>query len=341
MALASFDGTELQSAREVLNVLQKYSDAIKRFRERKPVLRHHLSIKFVTFDGFMHALLNARKYVEGIETSASRELYHQHFFIDFINNTITLYKEGGEVGVAPEERGTMPLNFFYSNWESLFYPEELMCELTTTGPVEPPPAEIVVETPVTEPGDHVNTAKMKELLEKAAFKVWNHVYNTSPISEDEAPFKVVIKYSGAGDSGDIDEMLNYSNDKEYENFTDGDLESLVWSLIDTREPGFYNNDGGRGEMTITPKSFKWEHFNYYTDENQTVADEDTLEDEPPTLTSGAGVTFLAGGYGSAAVGIGGAVISGYGLTGSSSSISIGTGGTSTSAKPGETLELPF
>jgi hypothetical protein len=274
MALASFDGNELQSAREVLNVLQKYSDAIKRFQERKPVLRHSLSIKFVTFDEFMHALLNSRKHVVGIETSASRELYHQHFFIDFINNTITLYN-------GDEERGTMPLNLFYSNWESLFYKDELLVELSAgikefekEDTLPDPPEAIEVEVD----GDYVLTPQMMEKLDPEAFDVWNHVMNNTDYAEH--PYhKVTIHYSGSGDSGDIDEFRVWTDKENYTSFSDEELYRLVWKLIDTREGGFYNNDGGRGEIVVSPTKFSWDHWNYISDETHDVSEEVDLSEE--------------------------------------------------------------
>ncbi len=272
LAMVPFEGTELQSTREVLNVLQKYSDGIKRFRERKPDLKYKGVLVILEFDDFVHTLINARKHLEGV--AVVTDTYDQQFFIDFINNTITLYK-------GAEERGTMRLDMFYSNWESLFYKDELLAELSAgieefekEDTLPDPPEEIEVEVD----GDYALTPQMMEKLDPEAFDVWNHVMNNTDYAEH--PYhKVTIHYSGSGDSGDIDEFRVWTDKENYTSFSDDELDSLVWKLIDTREGGFYNNDGGRGEIVVSPTKFSWDHWNYISDETHDVSEEVDLSEE--------------------------------------------------------------
>lgn len=273
IALPLFDGTELQSAREVLDVLQRYNDGIKRFRERKPELALRFSKTHGTVNSLIYSLINARKHVEGM--SVTKDTSDQRFFIDFMNNTITLYK-------GAEERGTMRLDMFYSNWESLFYKDELLAELSA-GIAEfekedtlPDPPELIEIEDVD--GDYALTPQMKEQLDSAAFDVWNHVMNNTDYAEH--PYhKVTIHYSGSGDSGDIDEFRVWTDKENYTSFSDDELDSLVWKLIDTREAGFYNNDGGRGEIVVSPTKFSWDHWNYISDETHDVSEEVDLSEE--------------------------------------------------------------
>jgi hypothetical protein len=98
-----------------------------------------------------------------------------------------------------------------------------------------------------------------------------------------------INYSGSGDSGDIDSFnVYYDKDGSYvsdriESHFDSDtcnqMYSQAWRVIDEEEPGFVNNDGGYGEMQISATKFSWNHYNYFTETNQTVAMDVDLEDE--------------------------------------------------------------
>ena len=275
-AMAPFEGTELESTRQVLNVLQKYSNGIKKFRERMPDLKYNNVLMVLEFDEFIHTLIKARKYVEGVSKDPGS--CDQEFFIDFFNNTITLYK-------GTEERGTMRLDMFYSNWESLFYKDELLAELSASvkefekeDTLPDPPEEIEVEVD----GDYPLTPQMKEELDPEAFDVWNHVMNNTDYA-DHPYHKVTIDYSGSGDSGGIDEFRVWSDAKNYISFNDEELDSLVWRLINTRESGFYNNDGGRGEIVISPTTFKWDHWNYVTNEAHDVSEEIDLSEETSEL----------------------------------------------------------
>jgi len=276
IGLPQFDGTELESAREVLNVLQKYNDGVKRFRERKPELTIKYSKSHDTVDSAIHSLINARKHIEGM--SVVMDTSNQKFFIDFINNTITLYK-------GAEERGTMRLDMFYSNWESLFYKDELLAELSADvkefekeDTLPDPPEEIKVEVD----GDYPLTPQMMKELDAEAFEVWNYIMNNTDYAEH--PYhKVTINYSGSGDSGSIDEFRVWIDDKNYTSFNDEELDSLVWKLIDTRESGFYNNDGGRGEIVVSPTKFSWDHWNYVSDEVHDVSEETDLSETTPKL----------------------------------------------------------
>jgi hypothetical protein len=272
IAVAPFAGTELESAREVLNVLQKYNDGIKRFRERKPTLRYNGTLTVLDFQDFIHNVINARKHVEGVKITP--DTTDQKFFLDFLNNTITLYN-----GV--EERGTMKLDMFYSNWESLFYKDELLAELNASveeveeETLPDPPEEIEIDK------DYPFTSKMREQLDGEAFEVWNYIMNNTDYAEH--PYnRVTIHYSGSGDSGSIDEFRVYTDPKNYAIFNDAELGTLVWNLIDTRESGFYNNDGGRGVITVCPTRFSWNHWNYVSEEHHDTSVEVDFDDKGVT-----------------------------------------------------------
>lgn len=271
-ALPDFDGSELNSAREFVQSISKFSSGLLRLMQRNPpVVKAPKAKKYNTIDDLLHAVVNCRKHVDAQQPLP---LYHaQLFSIDLVNGTMTFHKSSNGSAGLFEERGTMSIKNPFSNWEMLFYEQELVDES------KPNPADKYKE-------------KMKEALCGQAFDLWSKV-----MYEMEAPKEgwdhLEIKYSGGGDSGDID-SIEYvyhtyvpvdedSDEKEKVcdsiGVNDADFDSLVtpiWNLIDTRESGFENNDGGFGNIKIGPSKFEWYHENYYTDSETTVSEEVNL-----------------------------------------------------------------
>lgn len=67
--------------------------------------------------------------------------------------------------------------------------------------------------------------------------------------------RLVISYSGSGDSGDIDNIEESRalliSQEEWDNFVDEFKESVAYRLIQKHDSGYEINDGGGGEITIT------------------------------------------------------------------------------------------
>lgn len=64
---------------------------------------------------------------------------------------------------------------------------------------------------------------------------------------------VSASYSGAGDSGQIDNTEAYTGedfDNEYRGPEVGELEDLIYDLIAEYHPGYEINEGGFGEVTL-------------------------------------------------------------------------------------------
>jgi len=81
-----------------------------------------------------------------------------------------------------------------------------------------------------------------------------------------------VHYSGSGDSGQTDDMTTIPaklsklldeqlNQKET---LRSYLETFTWEKIEDEESGFYNNEGGYGEILfdVAERTIKMEHFNY-------------------------------------------------------------------------------
>ena len=266
---------ELESAREFVGLIIKYKLGFQRFISRSPKITMGSRVKLYTDLGdVFNTIVNARKFLDMAESkddifgSAS-----QHFNIDFITGTFTLYKNE-----TKEERGTMSLGLVYSNWEELFYPDLVTPSFSIDAIMEHSVEESVTIIPSPDVLDrHPNTDKMLGRLDPIAFELWNEVVNVCKID-----CQVEISYSGSGDSGQIDSI--YLADKEKISTEELDkLGGLAWDVIDREEGGFYNNDGGYGEITIKPGSFEWNHYNYYTETNQSVQKFIKLEEDEHAL----------------------------------------------------------
>lgn len=267
-ALPDFEGTELNSAREFVQSISKFSSGLLRLMQRNPpVVKAPKAKKYKTIDDLLHAVVNCRKHVDAEQPLP---LYHvQLFSLDLVNGTITFHKSSNGSAGLFEERGTMSIKNPFSNWDALFYGEELEDES------KPNPADKYKE-------------QMKEALCSQAFELWSKVmYEIKPPKEGWDYLE--IKYSGSGDSGDIDYIeYVYHTYEPVDEYTDekkkvsesiavgpdvfDSLTILIWDLIDTQEAGFYNNDGGFGNMKIGPSKFEWFHENFYTTSETSVSE---------------------------------------------------------------------
>ena len=81
-----------------------------------------------------------------------------------------------------------------------------------------------------------------------------------------------VHYSGSGDSGQTDDMTTIPaklsglldeqlNEKET---LRSYLDTFTWEKIEDEESGFYNNEGGYGEIIfdVAERTIKMEHNNY-------------------------------------------------------------------------------
>ena len=301
---ASDSDNELESAREFVGLIIKYKNAFQRLMMRSPKLSMGRKIKLYTkLDNVFHTIVNARKYLD-IRHIGGDLFSHtsQHFSIDLITGTFTLYKNE-----TKEERGTMPLDLIYSNWEYMFY-NDLVVHPTAdsvidtgatvdgepyTGRIEyhgysgirsmiddtittflmehADSSESEEATPEVSPEvskEHPNTELMREKLDDDCFAFWNYCVNTRGFTDT-----ISIHYSGSGDSGGVDD-IEFIHDLD----SDHEFHNEVWALINQRESGFYNNDGGYGNIVVSGSNFEWNHSNYYTSEDCTVSESVKLKD---------------------------------------------------------------
>jgi hypothetical protein len=224
--------------------------------------------------------------------------YEQVFQLDFTTESITLYSEDRFVvsddapltPVKHVELGTMHINAMFSNWKDLFYPgiEEEDLEVWKEALDEDEEDEKWI--PAEEESLYAYMKpKMEDQLGDKQMALWDLLM--SNIANTDLPENCTFKinYSGSGDSGDIDSFnVYYDKDGSYvserieSHFDSGNSSaaySLAWTVIGEEEPGFVNNDGGYGGMQISATKFSWEHYNYFTETNQTIAMDVDLEDE--------------------------------------------------------------
>lgn len=271
--------SEVASTEEFINQIKLYKEGIRRFNDRNPKLEWSAKKEtFATLGLVIHDLVNARKFIN--HSLINLDEINQMFYLDFTTETITLYGMN-----THEELGQMHLNIIFDNWKETFYSH------LDSWVVDMEFVEEGVEKVVESTQYELMLPKMIESLDSDAFELWNNLFTLlkcdgTTISEKDT---ICIHYSGGGDSGDIDsinieelEKDAVSLDEIFDSETVNNIRSLIWKIIDSKERGFENNDGGYGEMTIRISKFKWNHSNYYQHEDQTVAEEydfDDLEEE--------------------------------------------------------------
>lgn len=276
------DNGELNYAQEFVNELIRYKSAFQKFRVRAPILSMGAKTKhYPDLGSVFNAIVNARKFID-IPAIHLPLKFDQHFSIDMITGTFTLYKVDNK-DEHPEERGTMPLDMVYSNWIELFYSD---CDELETADIKTTEEELVKPIYL-----NCNTEQMKEQLDSYQFNLWEYFFEQlNALFSIEHVKEVTIEYSGAGDSGCTDNVHLRMEDTHADfSFDHSELESvdgLIWNLIESQASGFYNNDGGRGTIILSPKSFQWDHFDYVQEENQSVDigvnldEDDELYSEP-------------------------------------------------------------
>lgn len=297
------DVPEVDSAAEIVTSLEKYRNGLQRLIARSPSLSMGKGKVYMSVDEVIHTIVNARKYLD--MDRVDLDYMQEHYYLDLINKTITFHNMS-----TGEERGSMPLKMFYGNWREMFYPEHtadtalpdppteisigslflstdssgeavtssmgsIIAEMTSDeATTEEIIADIFDDTPVDW---HMNSDKMQDKLGTNAYELWKScMEHLSEARCSVDTVRVVIRYSGGGDSGQTDDVSVILKDKSAEHIIipslDVNLDTLIWNVIQEREGGFYNDDGGHGIMVITSSSFKWEHYNYITEIDQTIND---------------------------------------------------------------------
>jgi hypothetical protein len=263
--LLPYPGDEVGSTTSFIVVVKASMEAIQRFIKRSP------DISLISLPAGKESPMNLGHTLDKITSSRTKleyqyvgpDDYQQLFVLDFLNNCLVVYNS------KREEVGTMYFNNMFDNWRELFYPDY----------IEPDSEEEHIEEPDDEEADDLDTESIREkILEsigEKALELWDAVYKDGAITDE-----IRIEYSGCGDSGQTDGIYLKKVDNPFARSVEEDLyneiDELVWELIDTREPGFYNNDGGSGHIYMSPKLFKWTHDNYVTESDRTVSEEITL-----------------------------------------------------------------
>jgi hypothetical protein len=289
--------TEVDSAHEIVDAIEKYSKGLQKMRQRNPILTAGKSFKtYETFDDVMYTLVNARKHID-LPLTGPLSLVDQTFTLDLGKNMIFFYDKDRN------ERGAMQLDMTYSNWRELLYPDfyptetsivlpdkmledlaEAMADTEDAGEVMEG-FEDEEETSSIIPTSH--RMKMAELIcdreSESAYNLWHYLF----IEKGLADKHIIINYSGGGDSGCTDDVKVYDKTAYKKAFSysevedaeteldppltrDEELDRLIWEVISTKEAGFYNNEGGYGEMILSSTTFVWNHYNYIQETEHTV-----------------------------------------------------------------------
>lgn len=287
------DLSEVGSAQEFIDIVDKFRTGIRRFNDRNPMITWNPSPALredTTLNDIIHDIVNSRKFMNFPNVDPND--YEQVFELNFATESITLYamRPDAYPAVELEELGTMHINTMFSNWKDLFYygiEDHLEGVWKEDEDFEESDIEIINEEESLY--DYMRP-KMKDQIGEKQMELWDLLM--SYIEKTDVPENCTFKvnYSGSGDSGDID-SFNVYYDKEgsyvserIESHFDSDTcnaaYSLAWRVIDEEEGGFVNDDGGYGEMEISATKFSWEHYNYFTETNQTISmDVDFSEDE--------------------------------------------------------------
>lgn len=291
--------SEIGSAQEFIDIVDKFRTGIRRFNDRNPSITWSPTIPLredTTLNDIIHDIVNSRKYMNF--PSVDPNDYCQVFQLDFTTESITLYSEERFVVSDDEpltrvkhvELGTMHINAMFSNWKELFYPgmEEEDLEVWKEALDEDEEDEKWIPAEEESLYDYMRP-KMKDQLGSKQMELWDLLM--SNLAETDLPENSTfrINYSGSGDSGDIDSVTVYYDkegsyvssriDSHFNVELCNEIYSQAWLVIDEEESGFVNNDGGYGEMQISATKFSWEHYNYFTETNQTIAMDVDFEDK--------------------------------------------------------------
>jgi hypothetical protein len=283
------DLSEVDSAQEFISIVDKFRTGIRRFNDRNPSITWNPSPALredTTLNDIIHDIVNSRKFMNFPNVDPND--YQQVFELNFATETITLYgmRPAEYAFVELEELGSMHINTMFSNWKDIFYyatPDEIIIYGADEDEDE---VEMVAEE---ESLYEYMKPKMEKELGDKQMELWNLLMSNTEKTDlpENCTFKV--NYSGSGDSGDIDQF-NVYYDKEgiyvsdrieshFDSTTSTATYNLAWRVIGEEEPGFVNNDGGYGEIEISATKFSWNHYNYYTETNQTIGMDVDLEDK--------------------------------------------------------------
>ena len=286
------DLSEVGSAAEFISIVDKFRTGIRRFNDRNPMITWSPSPSWIredtTLNDIIHDIVNSRKFMNFPNVEPND--YEQVFELNFATETITLYAMRPEAypAVELEELGSMHINTMFSNWKDLFYYGVEEDDIIFKEDEDFDESDIEIINEEESLYDYMKPKMEKELGDKQ-MELWDLLISYAGKTDlpENCTFK--INYSGSGDSGDID-SFNVYYDKEgsyvserieshFDSDTSNAAYSLAWRVIDEEEPGFVNNDGGYGEMQINASKFSWEHYNYFTETNQTIAMDVDLEDK--------------------------------------------------------------
>ena len=242
--------SEKDSAKEFVDAIVKYKAGIARFRARKPELSIGKQMKLVTsIDDTIHTIINARKY---IDIPVAPDVYgEQVFMLNFVSNSMSIGRVKTKDTIL-----SMYFDTMFDNWVDMAYPAEETSEVVALAEPEP---EIKLE-PEPESKLHPNTEKMKAELNAGMFEFWDYCVNVRGMTH-----KIEIEYSGSGDSGGTDDVISI-----YDLGKDKDFDEKLWDMIQAYEGGFYNNEGGYGNVTVSAYLFEWEHNNYIHETDTTI-----------------------------------------------------------------------
>jgi hypothetical protein len=283
------DLTEIQSAEQFITLVDKFRTGIRRFNDRNPPIVWSRSPSLredTTLNDIIHEIVNSRKFMNFPNVNPND--YEQVFELNFATETITLYQ--ADIIANPlHELGTMHINTMFSNWKELFYSG--VEDDSWVDKMEYVEDEDEVEIINEEESLYAYMKpKMLDQLNDTQMELWDLLISNA--AKTSIPEKCIFKvnYSGSGDSGDIDSFNVYYDgedsiyiqediNKHFDVDTVNSLFSHAWRVIDEEEPGFVNNDGGYGEIEISATKFSWNHYNYYTETNQTIEMDVNLEEK--------------------------------------------------------------
>lgn len=283
------DLSEVDSAAQFIDIVDKFRTGIRKFNDRNPMITWNPVPPLkedTTLNDIIHDIVNSRKFMNFPNVDPND--YWQVFELNFATETITLYQ--ADIVSGPlNELGSMHINTMFSNWKDIFYP---LGEFYIT-PFEDEDDEIEIINEEESLYDYMRP-KMEKALDTKEFELWDMLFTTTTNTISGEPLLegdyITIHYSGSGDSGDIDHISVYRKTDSSPEFL-GDVSKIfskedsdkfysqVWRTVDEREGGFVNNDGGYGDMTISHTIFEWDHYNYITEQDHTVGIYHNFEEE--------------------------------------------------------------
>ena len=302
------DLSEVDSAAEFIDIIDKFRTGIRKFNDRNPMITWNPSPSLredTTLNDIIHDIVNSRKFMNFPNVDPND--YQQVFELNFATETITLYnmRIAEYTFVELEELGSMHINTMFSNWRDIFYyatPDEIVIHGS-----EDEDDDVTVVDEEESIYDYMRP-KMEEALGTKEFELWDMLFTTKTMDVMDLTTKVMtgeplqegtyitIAYSGSGDSGDVDHISVYRKTDSSPEFL-GDVSKMftkedcdkfysqVWRTVDEREGGFVNNDGGYGHMTISHTRFEWDHWNNVIETDHTVGiyhnfeEEDSIEED--------------------------------------------------------------